>query len=398
MKFELANSDGTKVFTLQTDINGQVSSDKLDAGTYSLVEKEPFPVSGYEFASATCQKDNGDSVGTPIENGQGVEGIEILAHTEDIISCDFVNKEAPKLKIKKVVKNGVAGTAGIGDFGITLTNGPALDFALTGEDATTNTKTYEANPVVSSGIQYTLFETGTSGYEQESLTCLEGNNNLGSTFTLSQGKSAVCTIVNASKWSEIVVKKVTDPVSNPEDVKFTFTGNLSGSIGHGETITKAVLPGTTHTTIETTPPGWKLTKIECDSGASGSIVTGKSVYNDVGENKRITCTYTNTKLGSISGHKWNDADGSAGTTDDRTGVGNWRIFIDENGNREYDEGERFVLTNTEDEGDKGFYKFENLEPGTYVIVEDMDSLPGWYGLKEGQYHEITITPGQDKRS
>lgn len=75
--------------------------------------------------------------------------------------------------------------------------------------------------------------------------------------------------------------------------------------------------------------------------------------------------------GSISGYKWNDEDGSGNTnggTEDK--LPNWKIFLDENENYLWDEGELFELTD-----ENGEYEFTGLALGSYTICEVQQA--GW---------------------
>ncbi len=80
--------------------------------------------------------------------------------------------------------------------------------------------------------------------------------------------------------------------------------------------------------------------------------------------------------GSISGFKWNDLNGN-GVFDDDTGLLNeesrlpgWIIYIDQNRNGMRDATEPFLPTDAD-----GRYTFAQLEPGTYVIREELQD--GW---------------------
>ena len=94
----------------------------------------------------------------------------------------------------------------------------------------------------------------------------------------------------------IVLKKRTVPAGDP--ATFSFSGDLSGTIGDGGTITRNVAPGQ-YTTSEAVPTGWKLTQISCDdAGSSGDITSGTTTYN-VAAGQTVTCTYTDTKLATL---------------------------------------------------------------------------------------------------
>lgn len=67
----------------------------------------------------------------------------------------------------------------------------------------------------------------------------------------------------------------------------------------------------------------------------------------------------------------------------------WEIFIDENGNEEWDEGEKFEIT-SEELGDYGWYHFKGLLPGKYSVCEVQQT--GWSQTfpVETVCHEVTL--------
>jgi|GEM_PF-6132901 len=69
-------------------------------------------------------------------------------------------------------------------------------------------------------------------------------------------------------------------------------------------------------------------------------------------------------LGSISGMKFNDLNNDGIKDQEDPGLENWTIFIDENDNKELDNGENYILTGTD-----GTYSFDELAFGTYSICE-----------------------------
>ncbi len=73
--------------------------------------------------------------------------------------------------------------------------------------------------------------------------------------------------------------------------------------------------------------GWKLTDISCSDGTSTSPsvwdLANKTATFNVENGETVTCTFTNTKYGSISGHKYEDSDGKVSTTSDRSLLSGW---------------------------------------------------------------------------
>ena len=73
---------------------------------------------------------------------------------------------------------------------------------------------------------------------------------------------------------------------------------------------------------------------------------------------------------AISGYKYSDFNGNGEVDGDDDGLSGWRIYIDENGDNEYTEGEPYDYTDS-----NGYYSFYNLAAGSYTIREENQS--GW---------------------
>src|SRR5205823_9553684 len=77
---------------------------------------------------------------------------------------------------------------------------------------------------------------------------------------------------------------------------------------------QAVKPGS-YSTTEDVPKGWDLTKIKCsDADSSGDTAAATATYN-VAAGENVTCTYTDTKRGSITVKKLTDPAGDPATFD-----------------------------------------------------------------------------------
>ena len=75
-------------------------------------------------------------------------------------------------------------------------------------------------------------------------------------------------------------------------------------------------------------------------------------------------------FGEIHGSKWNDLDGDGVWDDGEPGLENWKIYLDENANGQWDSGELYDLTDS-----SGDYSFADLEAGIYVVAEFLQL--GW---------------------
>ncbi|MEL7313606.1 MAG: SdrD B-like domain-containing protein, partial [Cyanobacteria bacterium J06559_3] len=95
--------------------------------------------------------------------------------------------------------------------------------------------------------------------------------------------------------------------------------------------------------------------------------------------------------GEIRGLKWEDLDGDGIRDLDpgspEPGLKDWLIYIDTDNDGERDANERFTLTN-----DNGGYVFADLDPGTYVIREELQ--PGWVQTSSPEAQTLTIVDGE----
>jgi hypothetical protein len=78
----------------------------------------------------------------------------------------------------------------------------------------------------------------------------------------------------------------------PVATTFSFSGDLAGSISHGQQLNEVVLPDI-HSSAQTVPAGWTLEGIECNDGDSTG--TGNVASYRVSGGESVTCTFTNCK-------------------------------------------------------------------------------------------------------
>jgi uncharacterized surface anchored protein len=124
------------------------------------------------------------------------------------------------------------------------------------------------------------------------------------TFDIDNENDVVdCTFTNRARGT-LVVKKETDPSTST--ATFAFSGEVSGSIGHNGTLTKANLaPGSGYSVAETVPTGWDLTAATCDRGTpslSGSTLSSITIV----AGQTTTCTFKNRQRGSLKVEKVTD--------------------------------------------------------------------------------------------
>lgn len=125
----------------------------------------------------------------------------------------------------------------------------------------------------------------------------------------------------------------------------------------------------------TTLPDW-LTFT--DNGDGTATLSGMPVYGDVGAHDVVievtdgeftvqqSFTIDVAAKGQVSGSVWHDANENGVWDDGEQAMSQWRVYVDENGNSEFDEGELTTLTD-----DEGAYHFHSLDDGDHTIRVDM---------------------------
>jgi hypothetical protein len=171
----------------------------------------------------------------------------------------------------------------------------------------------------------------------------------------------------------LIVEKQTLP--DGDSTQFGFTGDATGTIGDGETIVVPNLAPGTYTAVESATNGWDLTRIVCDDVNSATPSRGdfgarRAIFGlDAGET--VTCTFTNTKRGSIKIVK-DVVPGTAATDfefdpsdrlNDPFAVPNDHFLLDDDGNNFNSLSGEMV--------------FSNLPAGGTYSVAEVNVATGW---------------------
>ena len=292
----------------------------------------------------------------------------------------------------------------------------------------------QASSVFTSGTgDYTVTEAGgsenLSNYDT-SYSCVDQSENeltsgsgTEATFTLSTGINALCTFTNTVKRGSITFEKTTDPRESEQSFGFVLGGKATGSAtlydGGSQTFDD-LLPGD-YTLGENATTGWDLTNAYCTSNQNRSVsyngTDDTAIILHPGEN--ITCSFTNTQRGSISGYKWNDLNGNhirdclfnpefnlianfgCEVYSEET-LSGWGINLYQNVD---DEPSGNPITTTTD--NDGNYSFTNVIPGDYYVCEEQKT--GWeqtypypyseygeyLGKQYGYCYPISLNAGQN---
>ncbi|MDX1614519.1 MAG: hypothetical protein R3300_09430 [Candidatus Promineifilaceae bacterium] len=133
-------------------------------------------------------------------------------------------------------------------------------------------------------------------------------------INLEAGETVRCTYTNTQRGSLVIASQtVPDAVGG----SFQFTGSPTGTIPANGTLVVANLEPGTYTSTERDPaPEFDVTAVECDDQASATPSSGDAgsrtaVFNlDPGE--MVTCTFTNTRRGTLVVASETVPDGAAG--------------------------------------------------------------------------------------
>jgi hypothetical protein len=354
-----ATGTGVSGFSLDDDADGTLSNTRvftnLGAGSYSFAET---PVAGWDLTSSTCS------------DGSTVANVQLSAGEN--ITCTFTNVQRGHLIVQKTTVPAADPTV----FSITASGNGNITGGGAGTISDANDQNYEVTPGT-----YSVSETVPGGWSKTGDTCQD--------VVVAAGATVYCTITNTKLGSLTILK---DALPNDsQDFLFNVTGLPGGSFSldddadgtlSNQKVFSNLLPGSYSVTEQSTP-GWSLTGLSCDN----TPVEGATANVNLAAGQNVTCTFTNTKLGSISGTKFIvNADGSV--TADQTAAMGWTINLILGGN---------VVGTTQTDAN-GDYSFSDLLIGqSYSIAEVLTA--GWTQITSGSTctndSPITLTAGQN---
>jgi hypothetical protein len=270
----------------------------------TLSESSATVTSGYAASDWSCS-------GGTYNKTNGVETIKVAPGAS--ATCTIINDDkAPSLTLDKTITNNNGGLRTESEWTLTADGGTAG--TLSGPGASGHTD-------VASGTgfkagTYSLSESGPTDYTAGSWSCVKngGSAVTGSSITLANGDSAVCSINNDDKPGTIIVQKIVKPVTSTTSFQYQTTGTgYSGfSLSGGQQNSQTLNAGS-YTVTEVVPPGWALTGIggstdtntpyDCTvTGSGGSTgvgdpLTAKATIN-LKNGDTVTCVFENTGKGA----------------------------------------------------------------------------------------------------
>ncbi len=361
----------------------------------TVTENTPLPT-GWQFASLDCSASTGIPAAERVVTDRTVTFT--IDDEQDVLDCTYTNQALGAIK---VVKNTTPSSSTTFDFTPTNFNS-GTNFTLAGNGGN------QTFTNVAAGSSYAVQELAKTGWDLSTAQCKLNNGAGAATGSLTgrtissievvAGQTTLCTFTNTQQGT-IIVKKVTDPVTNPTTgPQFTYTGDVAGTIRHSGTISVSNLSAGTYTSVEASPgPAYDLTSITCDdssstTASSGSVATRTATFKlDPGET--VTCTFTNTKRAQLDITKVDDANSDPQLSNRLNGA-TFTLYTDVNNAKGVPVGTTVANPNsctTAGTGtDAGKCSIANILPGTYWVVET--TTPTGYAPAADE--KITLTAGQ----
>lgn len=359
---------------------------RLQPGTYTFSEEQKI---GYHVTSLVCN----NGVTNPNHNYGAVESQSITLSSGQNLICTFTNtRDTGKLEVIKTIDDGTALT----QWSFKLNDGNWISADADGK------VDFGQVPTLTN---HTIYEQGPDGYHLSSVSCTKSytdNQNGSVTTTVDKGGTTVCTFNNNVDKGTITIVKVADP-KDSQDFGFTTTGTGLNNFSLDDdtddtlpnTITFSNLYPRAYSVKENSVGGWDLTDLSCVESGGQSVNNSTVDINnreailrlEPGEN--ITCTFTNTKRGSISVHKFVDRNAN-GTKDENEYA--------------YKSGLKMELFSSNDcsgsvkgsgnTDGSGNITFSNLAPGVYSVKE---TVPSTYKNSTPVCQSVVVGAGENKQ-
>jgi hypothetical protein len=255
---------GITPFNLTTS-NGSASTVLTLSGTYTINETAQ---DGWMMVSNNCSN--------------------LLVAPGQDLNCTIVNRRRARITVEKET------IGGVGPF--TFTHNAVN--ANTGSLTLTTTQTGQTvssffDVFVDANTQVTITEQAVANWTPNQANC---------TVTVSPGGTATCHFVN-TKGSGIIVQKQTIGGSG----SFTFTSSYDQdgfTLSDGQSNDSGLLAAGTYSVSEDAQTGWIQTSATCSDGSPINAIV-------LAAGESVTCTFVNTKKGSITVTKQTTPDGSA---------------------------------------------------------------------------------------
>lgn len=268
------------IATTTTDASGNYSFTNITPGTYTVCEVQQ---SGW-----TQTYPSNDSCYSAV--------IDLSGENES--GNNFGNQGRGTIQVLKNVD-----TDGDGDIDITGATDWTWDINASGNYSTGSVQNVPAGT-------YTISEDQKTNYHVTSSSCSDEKNNEvseGLDITVSPGENVICTFTNTRDTGYITINKEVNPAN--DDGLFNLRINdatYAGNVGNGGTTGKVQVQTGIYTVDETAGTNTDLddyvTTYTCEGSESlGGSSNGTTIEEiSVSSGDEIVCTFTNTKLASLT--------------------------------------------------------------------------------------------------
>lgn len=313
--FQFTNSGGVAasatnptVFTLVTSGANHTAAQLLTsvpAATYDIVENVP---AGWDLTTPiSCVVTAGTNTSiTPIANGVRIV-LGTTGPNVDAVACEFIDTKRASITIVKASSPQDAQPFTFNTVSNPATTALPASFTLADSGTPPNSQAFTDRIPGT----YTVTEAAASNWVLMDISCTGGANVTTNVSTatasigLQPGENVSCTFANSKNGMITIAKHA---VGGTQNDRFEFTGALAGSIPSGQTLSGTFGVGT-YSVSESVLAGWDLTGIACSggtvtmTGAAGGgngFEAGDNTVNiTLATGDSSTCTFTNTKRGSI---------------------------------------------------------------------------------------------------
>ena len=320
---KLAAGAGVDVVVFVTDGNPTYRDSPTGGSTGSTVNLLDLT---FGVASANKVKSAGTTI-LAVGAGTGVTAANLAAVSGPTAGSDYVTSSVAGLDAKlQQIANTLCGARihvrqltddgdpSVAKAGWTLTPGKPSGSAAAFSPATVTTTGGSADDVVAvdhipaaGATSITVAQTPQAGYAFVGSACRTGGfadvtGGGGTTATIAnvgRNDDWYCTF-RSSHNGRVVVKQQTLPDGDPASFAFATTATGAGtfSLADNGTESRDVAPGT-FTATQTTKTGWDLTGLTCDdTNSTTDKPNGKATF-DIAPGETVTCTFTNTKRGTL---------------------------------------------------------------------------------------------------
>jgi hypothetical protein len=298
-----ATGTGTSSFSLDDDADPGVSNTKT------------FTFDGSQLGAKTVTE-GANPAGWTLTNIQctgatadlATRTISVTLAAGGSATCTYTNTKGASLTI---IKDAVPNNAQ--DFAFAATGTGTSNFALDDDADPTlsNTKTFNFDGS-QLGAKTVTEGANPAGWSLTNVQCTGATADLATrtiSVTLAAGGSATCTFTNTASATLTIIK---DAVPN-DATDFGFTGSGAGTSNFSLdddadpalantkvlTFTGADLTGAKQITENANPSGWTLSAVQCSAGGTADLANRRASAT-LNPGDAVTCTFTNTRLASIT--------------------------------------------------------------------------------------------------